>query len=98
MTFATLLSQEKLSIRLKMATIADPWRIVYREKQNDYIFKRGRETIYDDENALRSFNSIDEAVAWFANHLPRGRLILDNEKDYPKIKKIKPVSKQLKLF
>ena len=51
-------------------SINDPIYIRYREKHKDYIVRQGRETFYDEEDCLYTFDTYEDAAEWIYQNFP----------------------------
>lgn len=49
--------------------LADPFRVVYYERRDSWIIKRGSETFYDDDRCMLEFENPTDAAAYAAVHL-----------------------------
>jgi hypothetical protein len=69
--------------KFKMS-ITDPILLAYSQRWRYYLI-RGRETFYDKDRALVTFNTPEEAIAWSEKHLGQTPIEVQSEKEREKI-------------
>lgn len=62
-------------------SVNDPVELVWNPKHEHFYLKRGRETFYDDENFMRTWNTAVDAIHWAMTELKIPTIVLPSLDD-----------------